>query len=280
MDISKLEKRFDKGKLTIKDIASWIKGSGPREVHEMVCEIWDVKTKMPKINPTTVGIEFRSDENEIYIGVKDVNIFGMDIKKIGEHQSLDYFLKTSLAEEETHYISCLLEPSNYKRQDILGKMGVEKRKRLEFLQSVSLGSQLEAIGYVGRKTVADILDVLNYEDIETKMFEFGLDETNKIVSKNLNKETFDLVYNNPYPKKRQKAYDILNTMFQTMVLKTISGTGQFSLGNAFEKEYSNSLPELARKKLEPTEKYSDKYLEFVGTNYPNFMNFLDDLLIY
>jgi hypothetical protein len=274
--MSKIERRFENGKLSFKDVAEWTRGKGPSKVHNLLKGIWNVEIRQPAIAPSFEDTYFDSGKNKIYLGFNNTAKYGQMLKEAGVVQTLDGVLSSNLGEEDTHYISYNTVPENFSNQDSLflrpGRSSYDN-----FMKEASKSVQIEAIGFIGRKYVAKNVGFANVEEAERSMLTKSAEGFDMWVKNLLNDKAFKKMLDSP--TKNAGAINQIAGIFQDAITHTLSGAGEFVASKDLEKEYSGRFPELMRTVLTPSQKYSNIYLDFIGRYYPHFKVALEDFLL-
>lgn len=277
----KLERRYENGRLSEKDLNLWLSGKEPLEVHKMMTDFWKVYIEPPKI---TIGWSTAFSprlSNRITVGIKGTLEHGRILKQTGIKLPLKSILKVNVGEEFTHRMSYYVAPQNFEREQKLRDSSIKNENYEDFLKAAAIGSQSEAIGCIGRGHVAKKIGIENYEEIEKRLLDIYYKERNKyfakITSTENNKGLSKLKKTNT--KEYKEASDEFRELILEFIKNTTSGAGQYLVFNEFEKEHSDRFPQLIRDTLEPEDKYRKQYLEFIGIYFPNFKEFLESALL-
>jgi len=279
----KIERRFEKGKLSIKDLNKWASGNSPKEAFFVVQNFWGAfDIKMPKIvtDSKITGFDFTYPDR-VSIGVEEI----LEQRKVFERTnyklSLDAILRTTLGEEYTHYIHYAKAPENFENEEKILYEWICGRFHKAFENYAALNVQIEGIGSLGRKEVDRNLGLSDYDKFQQKKLEIGSSKTNEEFRKNspmvlpvLNKLSSSGGYANLNENElRVDAY------FADFIHNTMSGAGQYVVASELEKKWSGRFPQLIKTVLEPKKEFGDMYFEFIGTWFPNLKQFLEVYLL-
>ncbi|NIO44120.1 MAG: hypothetical protein GTN36_01000 [Candidatus Aenigmarchaeota archaeon] len=246
---------YESRRLTDKNFSEWLSSEKPLKTYEFLKDFWRADIKPPKLSVgDDTTFNHLTDPNGIIIRLEDevtlCNIFEL----LNNKQPFSSIAKVTLGEEMTHYLSYHLAPDNFEKEEEYRLKWVKSKSAEDFLNYASLGCQLEGIGFLGRKAVAESLDIENYVEMSNNITKCSILVDNKKIFK---ADTTGI------------GRAEVDKNLPVFLRNTFSSTGELSISKVFEREYKGRFSELIRRSLD-SEAYRNEYIEFVRNYFPRF----------
>jgi hypothetical protein len=256
-------------KLNNRDVTMWARGASPRYVNEILNDLWKASIGLPRIVPSCEDpICFDHKISKIYINPKEILETEERLERNGVSMTQEEIMSGVTAEEITHHKSYVLVPENFQRADYLGTL--RTRSYADFLRAKSVDSQIEGVGYIGKRNAEEIMGIKGHDRadrVNVEEITAGQENTVKMLLDSG-------ILNSPSKKTAAN----LQKVFSPIIMTTASCSGMNSIGKEMQSRCSDRLPELIRKSLHPSEKYAALYDQDLERYYPNLRAYLKELL--